>query len=169
MSHHNLYIDNKLVISRDFKAPKNLVYKAWSEAERFEQWWGPSGFSTNVITFDFRQQGTCHYCIESPDSLKMWGRFIYKEILPNKKIEFLNCFSDENAGVIRAPFSESWPLEMFNIMTLEEENGITTVTLLIAPYNASDMEIKTFGENHENMELGFKGTFDRLEDYLLKN
>ncbi|ESU26375.1 hypothetical protein FLJC2902T_28610 [Flavobacterium limnosediminis JC2902] len=169
MSHHNLYIDNKLIISRDFKAPIHLVFKAWSEAERFEQWWGPTGFSTGVTDFDFRPGGLCHYYIESPDATKMWGRFIYKEILPDKKIEFLNCFSNEDKGVIRAPFSETWPLEMFNILTLEELNGITTITLIVAPYNASDAEVKTFGENHANMELGFKGTFDRLEDYLLKN
>ncbi|MBP8066050.1 MAG: SRPBCC domain-containing protein [Flavobacterium sp.] len=169
MSQHNLYIDNKLVISRDFKAPKNLVFKALSEADRFEQWWGPSGFTTRVTTFDFRPEGTCHYCLESPEGDTMWGRFVFKEILPNKKMEFLNCFSDENAGVIRAPFNETWPLEMFNIITLEETNGTTVLTLIIAPYNASDAEIKTFGENHENMEAGFKGTLDRLEDYLLKN
>jgi len=169
MSHHNLYIDNKLVISRDFKAPKHLVFKAWSEAERFQQWWGPASFSTNVVNMTFLPEGHCLYYIESPDALKMWGRFVYKEIIPDKKIEFLNCFSDENGAVIRAPFSETWPLEMFNILTLEETNGITTLTLLIAPYNASDNEMKTFDENHQNMELGFKGTFDRLEDYLLKN
>ncbi|WP_313804112.1 SRPBCC domain-containing protein [Flavobacterium sp.] len=169
MSQHNLYIDNRLVISRDFKAPKTLVFKALSESERFAQWWGPSNFETKVIQFNFKPDGICHYCFESPDGLKMWGRFIFKEILPNKKIEFLNCFSDENAGVIRAPFDENWPLEMFNIITLEENEGTTILTFIISPYNASDAELKTFSENHENMELGFKGTLDRLEDYLLKN
>lgn len=169
MSQHNIFREKELIISRTFKAPKPLVFKAWSEAERLEQWWGPKGFSLTVEQLEFHPEGTFHYCIQSPDDLKMWGKFVYKAIEPNTKIVFLNSFTDENANTIRAPFSETWPLEMYNVLTLEELNGNTTIQLHISPYNASEAEVNTFGENHENMEIGFTGTFDRLEDYLLKN
>lgn len=169
MSQHNLYIENELIITRAFKAPKSLVFKAWSNAEALKQWWGPKGFTTAVESFTFEQHGIFHYAIQSPDGLKMWGKFVYKEIEPNSKIVFLNSFTDENANNIRAPFSPTWPMEMCNTLTLEELNGNTTIKLHISPYKTSESEAKTFGENHENMELGFKGTFDRLEDYLLKN
>nr|WP_294938125.1 SRPBCC domain-containing protein [uncultured Flavobacterium sp.] len=169
MSQHNLYVGNELIITRTFKAPKSLVFKAWSEADRLKEWWGPKGFTTDVVNFAFVLNGIFHYSIQSPDGLKMWGKFVYKETEPITKIAFLNSFTDENANNIRAPFSETWPLEMYNLLTLEESNGNTTIKLQISPYNASEAEVKTFGENHENMELGFQGTFDRLEDYLLKN
>lgn len=169
MSQHNIFREKELIITRTFKAPKNLVFKAWSEAERLEQWWGPKGFSLTVEQLNFHPNGVFHYCIQSPDGLKMWGKFVYQDIEPNVKIVFLNSFADENANTIRAPFSDTWPLEMYNVMTLEELDGNTTVQLHISPYNASDSEVTTFGENHENMEIGFTGTFDRLEDYLLKN
>jgi uncharacterized protein YndB with AHSA1/START domain len=169
MSQHNLSVENELIITRTFKAPKSLVYKAWSEAERLEQWWGPNGFSLRVEKLEYRPEGIFHYCMQSPDGLKMWGKFVYKTIEPNSRIVFLNSFSDEYANTIRAPFSATWPLEMYNLLTMEELNGNTTITLHISPQNASEAESKTFGENHENMVLGFKGTFDRLEDYLLKN
>lgn len=169
MSQHNIFREKELIITRTFKAPKHLVFKAWSEAERLEQWWGPKGFSLTVEQLNFQPNGIFHYCIQSPDGLKMWGKFVYQDIEPNVKIVFLNSFTDENAKNIRAPFNETWPLEMHNVLTLEESNGNTTIQLQISPNNASEAEVKTFSENHENMQIGFAGTFDRLEDYLLKN
>ena len=164
-----LEVKDELIIKRTYKAPKSLVFKAWAEAERLEQWWGPLDFSLEVITLDFQPQGIFHYCFESPDGLKMWGKFVYLEIEQNTKIIFTNSFADENENIIRAPFSNTWPLEIQNTITFEEADGETTMILRGFPFNATEDEINTFNENLENMLLGFNGTFDRLEDYLLKN
>lgn len=162
-------IKDELLIKRTYKAPKSLVYKAWAEAERIEQWWGPIGCSLRMITLSFQKQGIFHYCFTSPDGLKMWGKFVYMDIEHNSKIVFKNSFADENANSIRAPFNDNWPIEILNTITFEELEGETTMTLHSFPLNATAVEINTFNENKENMLLGFKSTFDRLEDYLLKN
>lgn len=162
-------VKDELVIKRTYKAPKSLVFKAWAEAERLEQWWSPIDFSLEVITFSFQPQGIFHYCFLSPDGLKMWGKFVYLEVEHNSKIVFKSSFADENANSIRAPFNANWPLEIQNTVIFEESEGETIMTLRGVPFNATEEEIKTFNENMENMLLGFNGTFDRLEDYLLKN
>src|ERR1041385_1556257 len=70
----------EFVISRVFDAPRDLVWKAFTECEHLMHWWGPKGFKMVSCKMDFRPGGIFHYCLESPDGQKMWGKFIYREI-----------------------------------------------------------------------------------------
>ncbi|GAA3413266.1 SRPBCC domain-containing protein [Paenibacillus hodogayensis] len=156
----------ELVITREFKAPRDLVFKAWSEAEHLKHWWGPKGFEITVKGLDFRPNGFFHYSMQSPDGGQMWGKFVYREIQPNEKIVWLNCFSDEEGNIVRAPFSDLIPLEIHNEVTFSETNSITTITLRSRPNNATKEEQSFFEGMFESMEQGFGGTFDQLEQYL---
>ncbi|MEO8672585.1 MAG: SRPBCC domain-containing protein, partial [Tahibacter sp.] len=69
------------------------------------------GFKIQVKSLDFRPGGIFHYSMTGSDGQRMWGRFKYAEISAPEKLEFINSFSDEQANITRAPFSESWPLE----------------------------------------------------------
>ena len=64
--------------------------------------------------------------------------------------------------------SETWPLEMLNTLTFEENNGKTTLTLRGAAINATEAERQTFEGGFDSMRQGFGGTMDQLETYLLK-
>ncbi|MFC5529539.1 SRPBCC domain-containing protein [Cohnella yongneupensis] len=55
----------ELVITRVLNAPRELVFKAWSEAEHLKRWWGPKGFEINVAQLDFRPGGFFHYNMQS--------------------------------------------------------------------------------------------------------
>ncbi len=159
---------NEFVISRTIDAPRELVWKAWTEAERLAQWWGPKGAQIRVIKFDMRPGGIFHYAMQFQSCDDMFGRFAYREIVAPERLVFTNSFSDAQGAVTRAPFSPSFPLEILNVLTLTEKNGKTTLTLRGKPIDPSEDEIKTFTGMFDSMQKGFTGTFDQLVDYLAK-
>lgn len=154
------------VITRTFHAPRELVFKAWSEPGRLAQWWGPKGFVMQATRVDFRPGGVFHYGMASPHGHPMWGRFVYREIVAPERIVFVVSFSDAAGGITRAPFSATWPLEVLNTLTLSEHDGWTTLTLKGGPINATEDERRTFVAGLESMRHGFTGTLDQLATYL---
>jgi uncharacterized protein YndB with AHSA1/START domain len=158
--------DNELVITRSFDAPRDLVFKVWSEAEHLKNWWGPKGFKIGVAEFDFRPGGCFHYSMKSLDGHEMWGKFVYHEIESPERIVFVNSFSDPEGNIVPAPFSATFPLEVRNLVTFTEIEGKTTITLSGGPINVSEEELNFFKGMFESMKQGFGGTFDQLDAYL---
>lgn len=153
------------VLTREVEAPRDLVWKAFTEPERLKHWWGPKGFSVKSCTVDLRPGGIFHYCLVSPNQ-EMWGKFTYREIAAPERIHCIVSFSDENAGVTRNPWDENWPLEILSTISFAEQDGRTEVTVVWAPLNATDKERETFAAGHESMRQGWGGTFDQLTEYL---
>ena len=84
----------EFVISRVFDAPRDLVWKAWTEPERLLKWWGPRDFEILSAKVDLRVGGIFLYHLRSPDGLEIWGKFVYREISPPEKLVYINSFSD---------------------------------------------------------------------------
>ncbi len=120
-----------------------------------------------VKHFDFRQGGKVHYKTEGNGQI-MWGLFRYGKISSPDLIEFVSSFSDEAGNICKSPFPMEFPLEIFNQMTLSENNGITTLTLQGHPVNATPEQEATYYSIIANMEQGFAGTFNQLEEFLTK-
>lgn len=158
----------RLIITRVFDAPRDLVFRAWTEPERLAQWWGPKGFTVRTAKLDLKPGGLFHYCLIGPNGAEMWGRFVYSEVKPPERLVYINSFSDPEGNITRAPFAGMWPLEMLNIVTFEEQDGKTLLTITGAPVNASDEERETYKSHHSSMHQGFGGTFDQLDAYLAK-
>jgi uncharacterized protein YndB with AHSA1/START domain len=156
------------IISREFNAPRDLVWKAWTERARLMEWFGPKGFTMTNAKLDFRPGGIFHYSLRAPDGKEMWGKFVYREIVAPEKIVLVNSFSDENGGLTRHPFSPAWPLQMLTETTFAERDGKTTVTIKWLPLDATDEERKTFDSARDGMTQGWTGTFEQLADYLAK-
>ena len=153
-------------ISRTFDAPRDLVFRAFAEAERLAQWWGPKGFEIEVKKLEFRPGGIFHYRMVGRDGNDMWGRFIYREIVAPERIVWVNSFSDPEGGLTRAPFAETFPAEILNVMTLTEQDGKTTLSLRGGPIGATAEEQQFFEGMFASMRQGFGGTWDQLEAYL---
>lgn len=156
------------VISWMFDAPRELVWKAWTERQRLMQWFGPKGFTMPAAKMDFRPGGMFHYCLCAPDGTEMWGKFVYREIVAPERIVLVNSFSDEDGGVTRHPMSPAWPLEMLSKTTLADADGKTRLTIEWAPLNPADEERQTFEAAYEGMKQGWSGTFEQLANYLAK-
>jgi|ERR1041385_4890421 uncharacterized protein YndB with AHSA1/START domain len=158
------------VISREFNAPRQVVWKAWTERERLMQWFGPKGFIMSTASLDFRPAGILHYCLRAADGKEMWGKFVYREIVAPEKIIWINSFSDKDGGLTRHPFSSMmWPLQMLSEATFTERNGKTTVTIKWLPFDATEEERRTFDGARDGITQGWTGTFEQLADYLSKS
>jgi len=158
----------EFVTSRTFDAPRDRVWKAWTERERLMQWFGPKGFTMTEAKLDFRPGGSLHYCLRGADGKEMWGKFVYREIVPPERIVLVNSFSDKDGNLTRHPMSPTWPSEMLTTTTFTEEKGKTTVTIRWVPLHPTAEERKTFDAARDGMRQGWSGTFDQLADYLEK-
>ncbi len=156
------------VITRTFEAPRERVWKAFTELERLKRWWGPKGCSMQSARLDLRPGGLFHYGMRSPDGHDLWGRFQYREIAAPERLVFVVAFTDAQANPTRHPLSPTWPLEVLNTMTLAEHEGRTTIMLHGIPLDASAEEQRTFEAGRESMHQGFTGTLDQLADYLAR-
>jgi uncharacterized protein YndB with AHSA1/START domain len=157
------------VISRTFDAPRDLVWKAFTDPERMKHWWGPKGFTVIASKMDFRPGGTYHYGMRAPDGSAMWGKFVYQEITPPERMVLINSFSDESGGITRHPMAPNWPLQMFSTFTFEDVGGgKTKFTVRWSPHNATEEERKVFATSHDSMRGGWGGTMDQLAAYLAK-
>jgi uncharacterized protein YndB with AHSA1/START domain len=155
----------ELIITREFNASKKIVFNAFADAEALAAWWGPPGVPITVVKFDFKPNGVFHYKTDMQGQIA-FGRFIYKQIKKYDVIEFISSFSDERCGITRAPFSDKFPLEIFNHIEFTEKDSKTTITLSGHPVNASEDELQFFSQMSAGMKQGFAGTFNQLANYL---
>jgi uncharacterized protein YndB with AHSA1/START domain len=156
----------EFVITRVLNAPRELVWKALTEAERLEQWWGPKGFTSRVLKLDLRPGGTFLYCQRSPEGREMWGKWIYREIVAPERLVSVSSFTDEKGNPLPHPMIPNWPLEILGISTLTEHQGKTTMVVRMSPINATESERKIFEDRLNWMEEGFDGSLAKLEKYL---
>jgi uncharacterized protein YndB with AHSA1/START domain len=157
------------VISRVFDAPRDLLWRCFTEPERMQQWWGPKGVNVVKTKMDLRVGGTYLYGMQNPDGQIMWGRMVYREISPPERLVFINSFSDEAGGLTRHPLAPQWPLQMLSTFTFEEQpGGKTRFTVHWSPYEATAEEQAVFDAGHDSMTMGWSGTLEKLETYVAK-
>lgn len=154
--------NDDIVITRVFDAPRELVYKACTDAQLIRHWWGPEDFDIIHCELDPRPGGTFRYCMRSPEGQEFWGIATYRELVPGERIVFDDSFSDAEGNIVPAQhygMSVDWPLKVPTTISLTEDAGRTTLTLRIscAPENEAERELS---------KAGWIGSFDRLEGYL---
>jgi uncharacterized protein YndB with AHSA1/START domain len=88
----------RMVVTRVFDAPRELVWKAWTDPKYVTQWWGPKGFTTPFCEMDFRVGGKFLYCMRAPDGQEFWNGGEYHEIVPQEKIVSSMYFSDSKGN-----------------------------------------------------------------------
>ncbi|NOU71908.1 SRPBCC domain-containing protein [Paenibacillus sp. LMG 31458] len=153
----------ELILERVFNAPRELVFKAFSEAEHLKHWWGPRGWTLTVCNVDFRPGGIWHYCMKCIDQnqgdfygYESWGKAVYDEIVEAEKIIYVDYFSDAEGNE-----TEGMPSSHIT-MTFVEFEGKTK--LVSRSKYASPEALKTVMEM--GMEQGITETWDRLEEHL---
>ncbi|MCB1840308.1 MAG: SRPBCC domain-containing protein [Rhodospirillales bacterium] len=153
-------------IERTFDAPRERVWKAWTDERELTLWFGPKGCPITYGKLDFRVGGTYLYRMDMPSGEQWWGQWTFEEIVAPEKLVMITCFSNENAEMTRHPLAPGWPLQMRSVTRFTEKNGKTTISLEWTAYNANEAERQTFFEGRESMTKGWGGTFEQLEAYL---
>ncbi|HEU4456835.1 MAG TPA: SRPBCC domain-containing protein [Longimicrobium sp.] len=116
-----------LVITRTFAAPREAVFRAWTEAGHFARWWGPHGATLPFCRIDARPGGVLHYRhhFTGGDHEDVWIRGTFGEVAAPERISFTTHFSDAEGNRVDRP---GFPLEMTITVTFAEEGGGTRVT-----------------------------------------
>src|SRR6478735_6808015 len=139
--------DTQILITREFDAPAELVYKAYTTPELVRQWWHANRGEMTVCEIDLRVGGRWRFVQEAPSYGEVAFHGEYKEIVPNERIVSTEVFE---------PYPDSPALDT---LTLTEEDGRTTLTILVehTTKQARDMHIES------GMEDGLQDALDLLE------
>ena len=157
------------VMSRVFDAPRDLVWRCFTQVEHLKNWWGPKGVKITKAKVDFCVGGFFHYAMQPPGGDIMWGKMAYREITPQDRIVFINSFSDEAGGITRHPLAPGWPMQMLSTFTFEDmPGGKTKFTVRWSPHEATPEEQALFDSDQSRVSMtnGWTGTLDQLEAYL---
>ncbi len=159
----NRAINNELVITRVFDAPRELVWKAWSDPELYKRWWGPKFFTCPAAKIDFRVGGKYISCMRSAQGHEFWSTGTYLEIVPFERIVYSDSFADENGNTVHASYynmpGDDWPLELMVTVQLEDYEGRTKMTLTHTGIPAgmmSEMTGQGWNESFDKMVEIFK-------------
>jgi uncharacterized protein YndB with AHSA1/START domain len=148
--------DRVLVMERVFDAPRELVFKAWTDPKHVAQWWGPKGFTNPVCELDVRPGGAILIHMRGPDGVVYPTKGVYREIAPPERLVFTNnAFEDEEGNS---------QLEVLTTVTFAEHNGKTKITLrAVVAKSTPEVAAALAG-----MEEGWNQSLDRLAEDLAK-
>lgn len=153
------------VLTHTFDAPRNLVWKAMTEAEHLKHWFGPTG-QLSYASVDLRPGGVFLYGIAAPDGSVMRAKRTFTKIVPQEKFVTIASYCDEAENVTRHPMSPTWPLEMLIATTLTEKDGKTHMDLDWSAHNATAEEQATFDASHGMLNQGWTRAFSNLDAHL---
>lgn len=147
--------DREIVMTRQFSAPRNLVFDAWTKPELLRRWLaGPTGWTMTICEIDLRVGGSYRYEWTHEKGTQMGMGGVYREIVPNELL------------VATEKFDESWyPGGAITKTTLREENGLTTVETTVT-YDSKEARD---GVLQSPMDTGVSASYDRLERLLEMN
>jgi uncharacterized protein YndB with AHSA1/START domain len=141
-----------LVLTRIFDAPRELVWKAWTQPERLARWFGPRGFTSTVLEADFRPGGEYRFHMRSPEGDDHWQRGTYREIVPPERLVSTFVWTDAEGKATRP--------ETLLTVSLAEHGQKTMLTLHQAVF-----ESVTARDLHGE---GWTSSLDRLAEYLAR-
>ena len=138
--------DEQILITREFDAPKDLVYKAWTTPELVKQWWSGERGEVTLAEIDLRVGGTWRY-VMTGEGFEVGFHGEYQELVPNERIVSTEVFEG-------MPDAAS-----LNTLTLTEADGRTLLTILVQHSSKEHRD----GHVDSGMEVGLQESLDALE------
>jgi uncharacterized protein YndB with AHSA1/START domain len=141
--------NKELRITRVFKAPRALVFAAWTTPEHLGRWSGPQGFTTPHHSMDLRVGGAYRACLRAPDGTEHWVQGVYREIDPPRRLVMTHAWE----GPDGKPGHET-------LVTVElaEQGGHTLMTFHQGQFDSQ--------ESRDGHADGWTQSFDRLDSYI---
>jgi uncharacterized protein YndB with AHSA1/START domain len=152
------------VLEREFDAPRDLVWKSWTDAALLSRWYGP-GCETIIHKLDVSPGGL--WLLEMKMGARsMYQRVEYTEVAAPERLVWLHSMSDADWNIISAPHQPDWPRVLLTNVTFEESGGKTKVRLTWVPHQATDAEIACFRDALSSMDKGWGAGMKLLEAML---
>ena len=139
--------DEQILITREFDAPRHLVFKAWTTPELVKRWWSGGHGEVTIAEIDLRVGGMWRYVMIANEGFEVGFHGEYREIVPHERIVSTEVYEGMPEG------------EALNTITFTEENGRTTMSILV------QHSCKEHRDAHINsgMEAGMQKSMDLLE------
>jgi uncharacterized protein YndB with AHSA1/START domain len=153
----------QITISRVVNAPRELVWRAWTDPKWIRQWWGPKGFTSPAFDIDLQAGGEYIGAMRDPDGQDYWSRGFYLEIVEPERLVMSDSFADPQGNPVPASYygmSSEWPLEMLVTLKLEDEGGKTKLTIAHSGLTGVSEE------DLNNMRQGWNESLDKLDELL---
>ncbi|HET9241971.1 MAG TPA: SRPBCC family protein [Gaiella sp.] len=144
--------DEQILITREFDAPRHLVFKAWTTPELVKRWWNAKRGEVTIAEIDLRVGGRWRYLMVTEDGTEVGFHGEYREIVPNERIVSTEVFE----GI---PPGEGPEEGTLNTATFTEVDGRTALTVLV---EAPSKEIRD-AIIDSGMESGMQDAMDLLE------
>ena len=139
--------DEQILITREFDAPRHLVWEAWTNPELVKRWWHANRGEVTLVEIDLRVGGTWRYVMVTPDGLEVGFHGEYREIVPNERLVSTEVYEGFPDG------------EALNTLTLTEVDGRTTLEVLVQHSSQEHRD----GHINSGMEAGMQDAMDLLE------
>jgi uncharacterized protein YndB with AHSA1/START domain len=148
--------DRELVLTRLIDAPREKVYRCWTEPQLMKQWFAPLPYTTPHVEVDVRPGGANVIIMRGPDGKDLPNRGVYLEVVPNERLVFTDAY-------VKAWEPSEKPF-MTVILTFENEGGKTRYTARARHWTVADKEA------HEKMGFhqGWGICTDQLEALVAK-
>ena len=143
--------DTQILITREFAAPKHLVYKAWTTPELIQRWWSANRGEVTLAEVDLRVGGKWRYVMIADGGFEVGFHGEYREIVPNERIVSTEVFEGMPEG------------EAVDTLTLMESGGRTTLTVLVQHQNKAHRDAHI----ESGMEGGLQDALDLLEQVAM--
>lgn len=156
------------IITREFNAPKQLVFAAWTEVEHLNQWMFPmAGCTCEFVQADIRDGGTSLHKVKMPNGFEMWLFTRYELVQAPDKLVFLQYMSNEQGDILPNDNMPDWPKDMLATLEFTEpEPGKTSLKFIWEPRDPSPAELAAFEVAREQAGNGWGAGMTQLEAYL---
>lgn len=161
-----------IVIAREFDAPRERVWQAWTVPDMVQRWYGPAGFTAPSIKIDLRIGGKYIWAMRgpagSPMDRLMYIAGVYKEIVPNEKLVVVEYRSDENGDMLSSTGSGgqagAFPSQMTYAVQFEELAKGKTRLSITYPKPETAQQYQALLKS--GMVEGWESSFDKLSQAL---
>jgi uncharacterized protein YndB with AHSA1/START domain len=152
------------VLERVFDAPRELVWKTWTDPELLPRWYGPN-VETIIHLLELKPGGL--WLVEMKwAGNSHYQRVEYTEVTPPERLVWLHSNSDAHWNIIPSPMMTDWPRVLLTTVTLEEDAGRTRMRLTWVPHEASEAEIACFAAAIDRMGKGWDAGMKLLAELL---
>jgi len=167
MSDEDEILVEPTILTREYDAPIQLVFDAWTQVDHLKNWQFPQkGFTCEYLYADIKPGGSSLNKMTAPNGFEMWLLTKFEEINPPNNLVFRQYNSNESGDILPNPQMPNWPKELRTTINLDEVDGKTKLQLIWQPINPTKEEAEAFEVSRSEHNKGWGGGFEQLSIYL---
>ncbi len=153
-------------LERIFNAPRNMVWRAWTDPELLHRWYGP-GVETIIHKFDLRPGGAWLNEMKWGDNAD-FSKMVFQEVTQPEKLVWHHSSTDADWNITANARMPDWPRVLLTTVTFEDMGDKTNVLLTQIPMDATDAEIACFAEMMAGMDQGWGSGYAIMDELFVE-